>query len=377
MLQNYTLALGWPPLADMQYIYTPFAGVLFVPIALLSPMAAQASWTFLSLLALGAVLWVSMRMAGMTSRQRMTMVMLAGMIVATFLAPVQMNMLLGQINLYLMLMVLVDFLPGMPERWRGVATGIAAGIKLTPLIFVVYLLLTGRKRAALQATGAFLGTVLIGAAIVPADSRSYWLGGLFFDSTRMVPGDMLVNHSLPSFFARLLGGSTPPSWSLVVSAVVGIACLAAAVWAKRRGHDMVGLLVIAFAAQLVSPITWVHHSVWIVPALVWLGLATWRRATVLPRVIIALTLAWYTMPFWLLGQQVDQGVPFQLTPAGNIFVTLTGNLVPAVLAIALMPVWLNRLRPAQAEPEPEPPADVEPARPDPALTPGSASSVMD
>jgi alpha-1,2-mannosyltransferase len=349
-LAQYTQLLGWPPLADMQYIYTPFAALPFVPIALLTPLTAQAVWTFFNFLALGAVLWVSLGWAGVrASRQRRTLFVAGGMVVAPLLAPVQMNMLLGQINLFLLLLVMIDFMPGTPARLRGIGIGIAAGIKLTPMIFVVYLFLTGRPRAAFRAIGVFFATILIGAVAAPDDSRLYWLDGLFFDSTRMVPGNMLVNHSLPSFFARLAGGSTPPSWSLLVSGTVGAACVVAAVWARRCGQDMVGVLVIGFAAQVISPITWVHHSVWVVPAFVWLAAASWRTATVLPKALIALGLAWYTMPFWLLGQQVSDGLPYQLTPAGNAFVTLTGNLVPAVLAIAFMPVWLKRLRSTRVE----------------------------
>ena len=34
-------------------------------------------------------------------------------------------------------------------RWRGVAIGVAAGVKLTPLIFIPYLWLIGRRRAAI------------------------------------------------------------------------------------------------------------------------------------------------------------------------------------------------------------------------------------
>jgi alpha-1,2-mannosyltransferase len=239
----------------------------------------------------------------------------------------------------------VDFLPGGSGRWRGIGIGIAAGLKLTPLLFVAYLVLTGRWRDALRALAAFAATILVGWAVVPTDSRAYWLHGIFYKSSRMVPGNILVNHSLPGFFARLEHTTAPPSWTLAISAVVGLLCLAAAVWAHRLGQDMVGMLVIAFTAQLVSPITWMHHGVWVVPALIWLGRATWREGTVLPRVVLGLATVWYLVPVWVLGQRPSGHTAYQWTVPGNVLETLTGNLVPAVLALALLPVWLRRLRP--------------------------------
>ncbi|MFC6087905.1 glycosyltransferase 87 family protein [Saccharothrix lopnurensis] len=332
------------------FTYSPFAAVLTVPTALLPAVAAQFTWTVAGYLALSASIWLALRITGATTARRHTAVLVAACTAgASLLAPVQLNVLLGQINLVLMALVLLDFLPSLPERYRGIATGIAAGIKLTPLFFVAYLFFTGRRRAAYQALAAFAATALVGFALLPADSRTYWFQGTFYDATRVMTNDLVVNHSLPGFLARVLGESTAPLWALLVAGVVAVACLAAAVWAWHRGHDVVGLLVIAFAAQLVSPVTWVHHAVWVMPALIWLATAGWRRATALPRALLVLTAAWYCAPLWIVGMSGPTEVPFHFTPAGNLFVTLTGIVVPAAIAIALLPVWLPRLRPVEPE----------------------------
>ncbi|MFD7660355.1 glycosyltransferase 87 family protein [Actinosynnema sp. NPDC059797] len=349
----YELGVDTAFFPGMMYTYTPFVAVLMVPAALVPAAVAQFAWTTAGYLALAASIWLMLRITGVTTtRQRTTALVTAGVVFAAMLGPVQFNVLLGQINLFLVVLVLVDFLPSLPERYRGIATGVAAGIKLTPLLFVAYLFFTGRRRAALQALAAFAATALVGFALLPTDSRAYWFQGVFFDSARAVPTDVMVNHSLPGFFARLVGERTAPDWSLLPAAAATAACLAAAVWAHRRGHDVVGLLVIAFAAQLASPVTWVHHCVWVVPALVWLATVAWRHPTPLPRALLGAVVVWYLAPVWSLGHRMFDGVPFQQTPAGNLLVTLTGTLVPAVLAIALLPVWLRRLRPPdRAEPE--------------------------
>ena len=52
-------------------------------------------------------------------------------------------------------------------RWQGLATGLAAGVKLTPLIFLAYLAITGRVRAAVTAAGTFVATVAAGFILLP------------------------------------------------------------------------------------------------------------------------------------------------------------------------------------------------------------------
>jgi alpha-1,2-mannosyltransferase len=83
--------------------------------------------------------------------------------------PVFRTMYLGQINLLLMALIIWDL--GQPDSrwWKGIATGLAAGIKLVPLIFIPYLLLIRKFRQAAVAFGSFVGTVLPGFVILPGD----------------------------------------------------------------------------------------------------------------------------------------------------------------------------------------------------------------
>src|SRR5439155_13505639 len=118
--------------------------------------------------------------------------------VAMWLEPVDMTLHFGQINLLLLALVLADL--ALPRRWQGIGVGLAAAIKLTPLIFIGYLLLTRRLRAALVATGTFAATVALGFALLPGGSVAFW-GGRFAQ-----PGDgpeRLVNQSLNGLILRL------------------------------------------------------------------------------------------------------------------------------------------------------------------------------
>ena len=341
----YQIGVLTPVSQNMQFIYTPFAAVVLAPLAALGVGASETLWTFLSLLAIAATIWLSLRISGVCSRRLLTAGTVGGMFVASLLSPVSFNLILGQINVFVMLLILLDFAPGTPERWRGAGIGVAAGLKLTPLLFVAYLVLTKRWAAAWRSVVAFAATILLGFAVIPTDSRAYWLHGMFHDTSRMVPFPTLVNHSLPGLIARLHHTATPSNGALAIATVVGVVFLAGAVWAYRRGQDTVGMLVIAFTAQLVSPITWMHHGVWVIPALIWLGLTRWRSGTLVPWVVLSLATAWYMAPIWLIGQgSLTARAPHQWTTSGEIITALTGNLVPAVIAIMLMPVWLPRLR---------------------------------
>ncbi len=85
--------------------------------------------------------------------------------------PVQRTLFLGQIELVLMALVMWDMCQPDRRWWKGAGIGVAAGIKLVPLIFIPYLLLTRRFRQAAVAAGTFAATVLLGFAVLPADSR--------------------------------------------------------------------------------------------------------------------------------------------------------------------------------------------------------------
>ena len=142
----------------------------------------------------------------------------------------------------------------------------AAGIKLVPLIFIPYLLLTRRFRAAAVASGAFAATVAAGFVVAPADSARWWLGGLFFNGGRTGFVGWEGNQSLRALLTRLAGSvaGAEPVW-LAVALVTAVAGLACAALLDRAGHPLPGLLACALTGLLVSPISWDHHWVWIVP----------------------------------------------------------------------------------------------------------------
>jgi alpha-1,2-mannosyltransferase len=128
--------------------------------------------------------------------------------------------------------------------WKGIAAGIAAGVKLVPLIFIPYLLLIRKFRQAALAIAGFAGTVMLGFLILPGDSRDWWFGGLFFQDGRTGFVGWGGNQSLPGILTRVEGSinaATVP-WVAAVAVVTAGGLLAAAML-HRSGHAMLGLLM--------------------------------------------------------------------------------------------------------------------------------------
>ena len=252
----------------IQFTYTPFAALLFalgrgLPLRVLLGLVA-----LVSAYALLSTVWIAFRELGwrsLVTRAGATL-LVGGLMFWT--EPVQRGLYLGQVELALMAVVVWDLCQPSNRKWKGAATGIAAGIKLVPALFIAYLLVTRRFRGALVAIGAFAVTVIIGFAVLPSPSVPYWFDGDFFQAGRTGFVGVFQNQSLRGILTRLIGsvnGAMVP-W-LIVAVVVVVAGLAAAVLLHKAGHEFAGLMACALTALLVSPISWDHHWVWIAPGL--------------------------------------------------------------------------------------------------------------
>jgi len=251
----------------IQFTYTPFAALVFAAGLALPFKALMALVTVVSLFSLVATIWIAFRQLGWEKTARLgATLLLSGLLLWT--EPVQRALFLGQVELVLMALIVWDLCQPDNRKWKGAATGIAAGIKLVPLLFIVYLLLTRRFRQAAVATAAFVVTVIIGFIALPSASVTWWLDGNFFQAGRTGFVGSAQNQSLRGIMTRLIGSvnGTVAPW-LLIAIVVGLLGLAAAVILDQRGYAFAGLMAAALTALLISPISWDHHWVWIAPGL--------------------------------------------------------------------------------------------------------------
>lgn len=298
-LYEFTTAPGLP------FTYPPIAAIVFAPLALLPAAVAMGAWTFLSVLALEVVVWLTLRQLGVTdpaARMRWTA---AFTVLGLSLDMVVFNIWVGQINILLLLLIFVDLFTR-NGRFRGVAIGIAAGIKLTPLIFIPYLLFTRRFRAAATATATFAGTVLIGFAVMPKDAASYWAKYVFDVDRITQDGQVPFLDASPRGLLVRLDTPNVGVVYLVLAMVIGILGLALSVRASRSGHELIGVMACGITGLLVSPVSWIFHWVWFVPLLVMLTVYAFSPSSRTSQKVAAVLL-WlvYVASTWWVVRQIQ------------------------------------------------------------------------
>jgi alpha-1,2-mannosyltransferase len=324
---------------DLLFTYTPFAALLFVPLAFVTDHAAQVLSMTGAALLLVYVVHMALRYLGVSRRDGLwnLTALLVGLL--SWLEPIRMSVQLGQINLLILALVVADMLAPQRRRWAGIGIGLAAGIKLTPAIFIIYLILLKRWRAACIASATLLATVLVGFVVLPTDSRFYWFGRAFNNLSRIskTPED---STSLRGLFVRL---HYPTELATVLAVVVACVSLGIAVIAYRRGHAVLGVALVGMASAAASPFSWSHHWVWFAPLGVHLG----YRAYILRSRASAWTLwlfcvgfaAWFTS---LEGLTPDVGA-LKLRP-GGIWDRIIPSVYVFVLLVAMVvtAIWLRR-----------------------------------
>jgi alpha-1,2-mannosyltransferase len=268
----------------LPFTYTPFAAIAFALISFVPWGLAQQLSVAVDILALLAALWFTLGGLGYRQDRIRVGATLLGAGAVFWTEPVLRTMYLGQVNLVLMALIIWDLCqPDTPKSrwWKGFATGIAAGIKLVPLIFIPYLLLARKFRQAALACAGFAVTVLLGFVILPADSGKWWFGGLFAQGGRAGFIGWAGDQSLDGIITRLSGSihAGRPAW-IVTAVIFGVAGVASAALLDRKGYAVLGLLMAALTGLLVSPISWDHHWVWIAPGVVAAGhyaVRAWQR----------------------------------------------------------------------------------------------------
>jgi alpha-1,2-mannosyltransferase len=331
---------------QLGFTYPPFGALILVPFAVLPKSVAIALYAVLTIAAVAVTTWWLLAPVARRHGWSLLFVMVLALTVISTLEPMRETFTFGQINMFLVVLILFDLLVLVPKnsRWAGVAIGVAAAIKLTPAIFIVYLLLTRRRRAGLTAIASAAGASLVAAAIAPRASWDYWTDTLW-------RGEGLGNAAYTfnqSIYAMLARFSAPEQPSRALWAVLVLATVGYGLWRARRavlaGDEVAGLTLTGLTGSLISPITWAHHLYWFVPALVVLVDVAFTR----PRrplygvlaAVIAVTVGLGLVSWFEQGLPVDpwsHGVPGFLIK--NWYLLLTA------LLLVVLPA-----RPAPGEP---------------------------
>ncbi|MCM6775906.1 mannosyltransferase [Nocardia sp. CDC159] len=296
----------------LPFTYPPFAAVMFYPLHYLPFTIVAIGWLLMIVAALYAVVRISLALLlGEAAREpRWRTAAIGWTAVGLWLEPVRTTIDYGQVNVFL---VLAGMLAAYSARWwlSGLLVGVAAGVKLTPAVTGLYLAARRRWAAAIWSAVVFAGTIGLSFAISPGETRTYF-GPLLGDANRIGPVGSVWNQSLRGALSRLLGHDAGAPWYLAghripagpwwLGAVVVIAVLAVLAWRALAFDDRLGtLLVVQLFGLMVSPISWSHHFVWLLPLILWLLYGPLREIAG-ARVLAA---------YWLLNTLV--GVPWILS----------------------------------------------------------------
>lgn len=324
-----------PPPENLPFTYPPLAALLALPLTLLSFRAAGLAWTAMNLGLLAFLLWRYARPLWSQLGPALGPLVFAG---AAWLLPVRDTFRFGQVNLILLTLVLLDCTSARPRWPRGALVGVATAIKLTPGLFIPYLWVSGRRRAAYVAAGTASALTLLTFAVLPRDSRDFWFDALL-NSDRLGSNSGTSNQAIRGVVLRFLGPGLPTT--LLVLTLVAVAAyvgLRRAASLSRGGAEISALTVVGCTAVLVSPVSWIHHMVWVLLAIVVLCADLRDRRRVLAAGALAV-LSTLQLPWWGAGLA-------RWLPDGLVW---SGRIVQATLCLVAVAIvgWLPAPRSGQ------------------------------
>lgn len=335
---------------DLPFTYPPLAAIAFAPFAWLSLPAASIAITATTLILLIVSTTIVLTRFDVWPHSAVTAepawmrrAWLAAAIVApavVYLEPIRSNFSFGQINVVLMTLVIADCLPKHTPWPRGALLGVAIALKLTPAVFVLYFLLRRDFRAVVVTVASTALATLAGFVLAWSDSCVYWTETVR-NTDRIGTATYNTNQNISGTLARLGLGEQPRFVLWVLACFV---VLALTVWAVRRtlrnGDDAVSVLAlmcVALFGLVVSPVSWSHHWVWMLPVLLVTGVLAYRRRSL---ALAAVTLIGLALTVWnpipLMPEHHEAAAPLwrQLVGESYLWWALATILVSGIVSAA-------------------------------------------
>lgn len=334
------------------FVYPPFAALIMQPIRWAPIKAVVLPWNAVQMATVALTVWALVRAVRREKEGHRSpvawrdgLVAAAALLLAALSFPVLENLRLGQVSVAVAALALIDACGWLPRRFRGILVGIAAAIKLTPLIFLPYYLITKQWANLVRASVTFVVCGLIGLVYDPAGSLRFWANPEPSGS-EFIQGLVHTNASIVGVIGRLgiTGTANTVLWLLVGGALVLLA-----LWRSRRhvqrGEFVSAALTIGLVSTVVTPKTWSHHMLWQVAAGLVLLVAVqgWRR------VLGVITLVVMSPTWFNFFSSTDRALVRHLVV--DVF---------SLMAVALVVLGLP------TRPDPADPAAPDPGGPDPA-----------
>ncbi|MFC7481837.1 glycosyltransferase 87 family protein [Luedemannella flava] len=281
------------PPTGLGFTYPPFAAIVMRPMAELSVTAAGWLSGIVSMAAF--VFLVALAVRPIARRYGWRTWYAVALVVPPLTAtdPIRETLGFGQVNLLLAALIFADLVglrwrarPGSQTAgffasgaWAGAGIGLAASVKITPALFILYLVCSRQWRAAFVAVGTAVGATFAAWMIAGHESWTYF-STILWQTERVGAADMTPNQALTGILARLFDSTDSPplvwfSFALVLLAI-GIS---RAVSAHRDGDEYAAFVLVGLTGNAICPISWTHHLVFAVLAIIVLADAAVRRRT--------------------------------------------------------------------------------------------------
>ncbi|GHG46523.1 membrane protein [Sinomonas cellulolyticus] len=326
------------------FTYPPFAALVFTTFAWFP--AAVPLLQGACVLSVYAVVLLTVRRLGAPSESALWLALLVAPL-ALLWYPVQRSYGSGQVDLLLAVLIVFDAL-GARSRWRGIAIGVAAAIKLTPAGFILLFLVRKDIPSVLRIMASAAATTALGWIVAPSDSFVYWTK-LLWDTDRVGAQTAALNQSLAGLISRLAASSTGHLeglawivWLCACAIVVAFGVRAMRVLDHGRVEEVGPFALNALVVLLISPISWLHHWVLAVVPVLFLVARGWLiKGWDLMLLAAAGVVVLAVPPWWFLGSYLERG-------GWSVAETLVGSC--AVLwAVAVVFLSARRRRPSGVE----------------------------
>jgi alpha-1,2-mannosyltransferase len=290
------------PDVPLGFTYPPFAALVMLPMAHLRMIDAAWINVGASLAALALVLAALIKpIAERCGWKHSWFVVWMAVPLAAALEPMRESLGYGQVNILLFGLIMADLValrwasrrrparPAWLDRvgpladrflaggWAGVGIGLATSIKLTPALFIIYFLVSRQWKPARTAILTTLAVTAFGFVFARQESIQYFTS-VVFQTNRVGQADMTPNQSLAGLLARLYDVFSAPTLLWVTfTLVLLVVGLSRAAHAHGEGDELTAFTLIGLTANIVSPISWSHHLVFVIPAIIVLLDAALRR----------------------------------------------------------------------------------------------------
>jgi alpha-1,2-mannosyltransferase len=320
-------------IAGAKFTYPPFSALVFsiwahAPLAL-----AKGLWALGSYVALWFLVRLVVKRYASPGFANYKYAQFVVFVFAAASNPVRDGLALGQIDVFLALLVVADLCGALPFLPRGLLIGIAASIKLTPLFLIAYLLVVRRIRPALVALATFASLTALTFLVLPKESTTYWLDRYFINMNHFGV-DGISNQSINGMLARYFGPlSTHMVWYVPLAMIVGALVL----WTAHEvnaSRPWLGEAIVVASIVALSPVSWTHHWIYVLPLVVAgfrLGAEPRYRAVLVMTVLLAVSLM--IGPYWFVATRFhDSAFAFIVASSDILLLLALFATIPLSLA---------------------------------------------